>query len=198
MATLSEKLGLSAEQTEKFRAGIGRDPPRAARTGRTRRHRRVNADAAEEETSTRGLSAPGRCGDRGAHPTVHRSAGAASRASWRAFSRPSRWWPSRRSVTNGAIRRAPPMSGRRRRKGSQPHRLQLGLADESFSEVLRGELKAGDALLRGRAAMAAASARRDRGPAQGAQARDEQPGGGAAATRRTAGGLMPRSHARPI
>jgi hypothetical protein len=52
--------------------------------------------------------------------------------------------------------------------GLQPHRLLLGLSDESFSEVLRGELKEADSVVtrarrNGRSGGAGGGRRRGRG-----------------------------------
>ena len=151
VATLSEKLGLSAEQTEKFRAGI-------AATRRTPRERDAsprNADAAEEETSTQvyprrdatSAGAPNGAPERRGRVTrvlegiltaEQMVAFKAQRDEWRDTTSPANVWTQ-----------AP--------EGLQPHRLLLGLADESFSEVLRGDLKAGDSVV--------ARARRDGGGA---------------------------------
>jgi HlyD family secretion protein len=171
VATLSEKLGLSAEQTEKFRAGMAatRRPPRekGERDGSPR-----NSDAAEIETSTEtaprqdaaraGASANGNGNAPQRRGRVSRvlegiltpeqmTAFKAQRDEWRDNTRPANVWTQ-----------AP--------DGLQPHRLTLGLADESFSEVLRGDLKEGDSVV--------TRARRDGGGSGSGQ------GGGADSGRR--------------
>ncbi len=144
IATLSEKLGLSAEQTEKLRAGMAATRRVPRERGGTQASPR-NADATEEETSTEvsprrdaapeGSSngAPQRRGRvtrvlEGILTPEQMVAFKAQRDEWRDTTRPANVWTE-----------TP--------EGLQPHRLQLGLADESFSEVLRGELKAGDAIV---------------------------------------------------
>ncbi len=144
VASLSETLGLSAEQTEKFRAGMAatrRVPREPGERGASPR----NADAAEEEISTQspprrdatagGASdgAPERRGRvtrvlEGILTPEQMVAFKAQREERRDTTRPANVWTQ-----------TP--------EGLQPHRLQLGLADESFSEVLRGELKAGDSVV---------------------------------------------------
>ena len=144
VATLSEKLGLSAEQTEKFRAGMAatrRVPRERGEPGASPRNR----DAAEEETSTEvsprrdaategpSNGAPQRQGRvtrvlEGILTPEQMAAFKAQRDERRDTTRPANVWTQ-----------TP--------EGLQPHRLQLGLADESFSEVLRGELKAGDSVV---------------------------------------------------
>lgn len=151
VATLSEKLGLSAEQTEKFRAEM-------AATRRVPRQRDASArgaDAAEEETSTQSPprqsatsgrasgGAPERQGRvtrvlEGILTPEQMAAFKSQRDEWRDTTRPANVWTQ-----------TP--------EGLQPHRVLLSLADDSFTEVLRGDLKAGDAVV--------ARARRDGGGA---------------------------------
>ena len=154
VATLSEKLGLSAEQAEKFRAGMAA----TRRVPRERGEREAsprNADAAEVETSTEtslrqpaaksGASGNGTAPERRGRVTrvlegiltpEQMLAFRAQRDEWRDSTRPANVWTQTQD-------------------GLQPHRLLLGLADESFSEVLSGDLKAGDSVI--------ARARRDGG-----------------------------------
>ena len=144
VASLSETLGLSAEQTEKFRAGmaaIRRVPREPGERDASPR----NADAAEDEISTQspprrnatsdGASdgAPERRGRvlrvlEGILTPEQMVAFKAQRDERRDTTRPANVWTQ-----------TP--------EGLQPHRLQLGLADESFSEVMRGELTAGDSVV---------------------------------------------------
>jgi HlyD family secretion protein len=149
VATLSEKLALSPEQTEKFRAGM-------AATRRAPRERDAsprNAEAAEDETSTQSPPRLNAAGNRASGDAPERqgrvtrvlegiltpeqmAAFKAQRDERRDTTRPANVWTQTPA-------------------GLQPHRLLLGLADESFSEVLRGELKPGDSVV--------ARARRDGG-----------------------------------
>ena len=144
VATLSEKLGLSAEQSEKFRAAMAA----TRREPRERRERDAsppNADAADEETSTQapprrnatggGASdgAPVRQGRitrvlEGILTPEQMVAFKAQREEWRDTTRPANVWTQTL-------------------EGLQPHRLILGMADESFTEILRGELKEGDSVV---------------------------------------------------
>ena len=159
VATLSEKLGLSAEQSEKFRAAMAatRREPRERRERRERDASAPNADAADEETSTQvrprrnatagGASdgAPVRQGRitrvlEGILTPEQMVAFKAQREEWRDTTRPANVWTQTL-------------------EGLQPHRLILGMADESFTEILRGELKEGDSVV--------ARARRDGGGASG-------------------------------
>ena len=159
IAALSEKLGLMPEQAEKFRAGM-------AATRRVQQQSdAVPRDAAldEDETSTRvsarrslaarsvANSAPERRGRvtrvlEGVLTPEQMTAFQAVRDEWRDTTRPANVW-----------RQTP--------DGLQPHRLLLGLADESFSEVLRGELKEGDRVVaRARRNGGAEGGRRERAP----------------------------------
>ncbi len=156
VATLSESLGLSAEQTENFRAGMAA----TRRVPRERRESPRNAGQDEDET-TRGparpeaasggaaaaSSAPQRRGRitrvlEGILTPEQMTAFKAQRDEWRDTTRPVNVWTETPA-------------------GLQPHRLTLGLADESFSEILRGDLKAGDKVV--------ARARRDGAAAAGGE-----------------------------
>ncbi|MGF1621714.1 MAG: efflux RND transporter periplasmic adaptor subunit [Rhodomicrobiaceae bacterium] len=135
---LSERLELTAEQTEKFSAGMA-----ATRLDREQRSAARRGDADNEvETSTevsarriRGPrvvsgGAPERRGRitrvlEGILTPEQMTAFQALRDEWRSSTRPANVWTQ---TPNGL----------------QPHRLLLGLSDGSFSEVLRGELKEGD------------------------------------------------------
>ena len=139
VATLSEKLALTAEQTKKFREGM--DAARRLRERRTDTPHKAGRE--EEETSTgvsarRGVTATrrvssGTSGRRGRITRVlegiltpeQMKAFKVLREEWRDATTPANVWTETPD-------------------GLQPHRLILGLSDESFSEVLRGALKAGD------------------------------------------------------
>jgi HlyD family secretion protein len=141
VATLSEKLGLTAEQAEKFSAGMAatRRPPQqrdsAARDAATDDDDTSTQVAARRSAATRGESggAPERRGRvtrvlEGLLTPEQMTAFGALRDEWRDSTRPANVW----TETPG---------------GLQPHRLLLGLSDESFSEVVRGELKEGDRIV---------------------------------------------------
>jgi len=138
IATLSDKLKLTAKQTEKFRDGMA-----AARRSREQRNAAPrDAGNSENETSTEvsarrdtvarptSGSAPERQGRisqvlEGILTPEQMMAFKALRDEWRDSTRPANVW----TQTPGGLR---------------PHRLLLGLSDDSFSEVLRGELRQGD------------------------------------------------------
>jgi HlyD family secretion protein len=141
VASLSERLKLTPEQSEKFRAGMAA----TRRTGRPDRASREGAADGDDDASTstqvparergegRGRSEDGGATERRGRMTrvlegiltpEQMTAFQAAREEWRDNTRPANVWVQ-----------TP--------EGLQPHRLLLGLADESFSEVLRGELKAG-------------------------------------------------------
>jgi HlyD family secretion protein len=138
IATLSDKLKLTAKQTEKFREGMA-----AARRSREQRNAapRDTGDGANEtstEVSARrgalarptSSSAPERQGRisqvlEGILMPEQMTAFKALRDEWRDSTSPANVW----TQTPGGLR---------------PHRLLLGLSDDSFSEVLRGELRQGD------------------------------------------------------
>jgi HlyD family secretion protein len=139
VANLSEKLGLSAEQREKFRADM-------EATRRIRQTREASPPAApDDDTSTQvtarpgagasvaTVSAPERRGRvtqvlEGILTPEQMTAFQAMRDEWRDTTRAANVWTQ-----------TP--------EGLQPHRLLLGLSDESFSEVLRGALKEGDSVV---------------------------------------------------
>lgn len=139
VASLSEKLKLSAEQTEKFRAGMS--ATRRSQGGRRGAERRQGASeddtstqvAARESAETPREASGGTPERRGRISRVlegiltaeQMTAFKALRDEYRDTTRPANVWTD----TPG---------------GLQPHRITLGLADESFSEVLRAELKEGD------------------------------------------------------
>lgn len=150
IASLTEKLQLTPEQTEEFRAGL-------AATRQSRREaapRELNARGDEVETSTearprerpsveRASAMPERRGRvsrvlEGILTPEQMTAFKALRDEWRDATRPANLW----SQTPD---------------GLQPYRVILGLADESFSEIIRGELKEGDRVV--------TRARRDGAPA---------------------------------
>lgn len=138
VAFLSEKLGLTDEQTEKFHAGMA-----ATRRDRQRRiAAQREAGNEDDDTSTqvsvrRGLrqrsasgSEPERRGRitrvlEGILTPEQMTAFQALRDEWREMTRPANVWTQTPD-------------------GLQPNRLLLGLSDASFSEVIRAELKEGD------------------------------------------------------
>ena len=74
-------------------------------------------------------------------------------------------------------------------EGLQPHRLVLGLADESFSEIVRGDLKAGDSVV--------ARARRDgAGSAAASESRGSRRGSACAMTGKAA--EQPQPDGQPV
>jgi HlyD family secretion protein len=139
VTSLSEKLKLSPEQTEKFRAGM-----EATRRSRdTRRSSRKDQGASDDDTSTQVAAREGAENPRGASGGTPQRRGRISRVlegiltpdqmtafkalrdEFRDTTRPANVWTETPD-------------------GLQPHRIMLGLADESFSEVLRADLKEGD------------------------------------------------------
>jgi HlyD family secretion protein len=171
IAGISERLGLTPEQIEKFRAGMAATRRSPEQSGRGASRRGGGSD--DDDTSTQ---VPARPRGEGREATAEdgapqrrgrltrvlegiltpeqMTAFQAARDEWRDTTRPANVWVQ-----------TP--------EGLQPHRLLLGLADESFSEVLRGELKAGDKVV--------TRARRNGGAAGGA-------GGGGGEGRRRGGG----------
>jgi HlyD family secretion protein len=160
VTSLSEKLGLSAEQREKFRADM-------EATRRARQSREASPAATpDDDTSTQAparraaaatvavASAPERRGRitqvlEGILSPEQMTAFQAMRDEWRDTTRPANVWTQTPD-------------------GLQPHRLLLGLSDESFSEVLRGELKEADTVVtrarrNGRSGGAGGGRRRGRG-----------------------------------
>lgn len=138
IASLSEKLKLTPQQTEKFRAGMAATQPAPeARQAAERRGPTGDDDASTRVAARPELartspvrSAPERRGRvtrvlEGILTAEQKTAYAALRDAWRDTTRPANVW-----------RQTP--------KGLEPQRLLLGLADESFSEVVRGDLKEGD------------------------------------------------------
>lgn len=139
VTTLSEKLALTAEQTEKFRRGMA-----AARRLREQRIETPRGTGSEKDETSTGVSAR-----RGVTTTRRASSGASQRrgritrvlegiltpGQMKAFKLLREEW--RDATTPANVWTETPA-------GLQPHRLILGLTDESFSEVLRGALKAGD------------------------------------------------------
>ncbi len=141
VTALSEKLGLTTEQTEKFRAGMA--AARSALQQRNPTPRNENSDP--DDTSTR-VPARRSAARRVASGNAPQRRGRITRVlegiltpeqmttfkqlrdEWRDSTRPAIVWTETPA-------------------GLQPHRLLLGLADESFSEVLRGQLKAGDSVV---------------------------------------------------
>ncbi|MEJ2125291.1 MAG: efflux RND transporter periplasmic adaptor subunit [Alphaproteobacteria bacterium] len=136
---LSEKLGLSAEQTEKFREGMA--------AARQMREQRANASrkngAKDNETSTR---VPARRSARTKRRTSRNTSARRGRITrvlegiltpkqMKAFKVLHEEW--RDATTPANVWTETP-------NGLQPHRLILGLTDDSFSEILRGTLKKGD------------------------------------------------------
>jgi hypothetical protein len=139
VANLSEKLNLSAEQTEKFRAGMAATRrPQSVRRSSERRQ-----GASEDDTSTQVAAREGAETPRGPSGGTPERRGRISRVlegiltaeqmatfkalrdEYRDTTRPANVWTE---TPNGL----------------QPHRIMLGLADESFSEVVQAELKEGD------------------------------------------------------
>jgi HlyD family secretion protein len=136
---LSEKLGLTAEQTEKFSAGMAatrRDRQERNAARRETGNVRDGDDTSTQVSARRGgprIVSGGTPERRGRITRVlegiltpeQMTAFKALRDEWRDSTRPANVWTQTPA-------------------GLQPHRLMLGLSDESFSEVLRGDLKEGD------------------------------------------------------
>lgn len=144
VASISERLKLTPEQTEKFREGMAATR-RAARPDRASREEGANDDDASTSTQVparqrgegRARSEDGSAPERRGRMTrvlegiltpEQMTAFQAARDEWRDTTRPANVWVQ-----------TP--------EGLQPHRLLLGLADESFSEVVRGELKTGTSVV---------------------------------------------------
>ena len=142
VASLSERLKLTDEQTEKFRAGMA--ATRLSRQERSARPRNGNGNGGSDVDTSTQVSARSGTGSRspssgsaperrgrltrvleGVLTPEQMTEFKAARDEWRDSTRPANVWTE---TPNGL----------------QPHRLLLGLADESFSEVMRGELKDGD------------------------------------------------------
>jgi HlyD family secretion protein len=136
VANLSEKLGLSVEQRLKFS-----DDMEATRRAQPSREASPAAATLDDDTSTEApprrraaaavatASAPQRRGRitrvlEGILTPEQMAAFRALREEWHDTTRPANVWTQTPD-------------------GLQPHRLLLGLSDENFSEVLRGELKEG-------------------------------------------------------
>jgi len=135
---LSEKLGLTDEQTEKFRAGMAATRRERQQKTTARREAANGEDTTSTQVSPRRGARPrqvsgGEPERRGRITRVlegivtpeQMTVFEALRDEWRETTRPANVWTQTPA-------------------GLQPHRLVLGLSDESFSEVLRGELKEGD------------------------------------------------------
>ena len=141
ITTLSKKLELTAQQTEKFREGMAATRP----AQKQRNASPGNIKNGENETSTQVSARPGVVArptsgsapeQRGRITRVlegiltpdQMAAFNALRDEWRDLTRPANVWTQTPA-------------------GLRPHWLLLGLSDESFSEVLRGELKEGDRIV---------------------------------------------------
>ncbi len=136
VSSLSEKLKLTPEQTENFRSGMAatrsqpREPSARAAGGRAdETSTQVSARASVTNRSASG-GTPERRGRvtrvlEGILTAEQMTAFKELRDQYRDTTRPANVWTDTS-------------------EGLQPHRLLLGLSDESFSEVLRGDLKAGD------------------------------------------------------
>lgn len=137
VTALSEELKLSAEQTEKFRAGMA-----ATRQAREERNNaRRNEEAAADETSTQ---------VRGRRSTSPRPAGGTPERRGRIMRVLEGILTSEQMTAFNALRdewresTRPAILWTQTPQGLQPHRVMLGLADESFSEILRTQLEEGN------------------------------------------------------
>lgn len=136
---LSEKLALTEEQTGKFREGMA-----AARFAREQRRNNSRKKGGKEDETSTGV--PARRGVRAKRRAFSDTSARRGRImrvlegiltpeQMKAFKVLHEEW--RDATTPANVWTETP-------KGLQPHRLLLGLTDDSFSEVLRGTLKKGD------------------------------------------------------
>ncbi len=140
VTSLSEKLKLTPEQTEQFRAAMAatRRRDQGSATGAAEKGAERSASRGASRTgATRGDSKPADSAQR--HGRVSRvlegiltpeqmTAFRALRDDYRDQRRPANVW-----------KQSP--------RGLQPHRILLGLADESFSEIVSTSLKEGDGVI---------------------------------------------------
>jgi HlyD family secretion protein len=142
IASLAEKLTMTPDQVEKFRSGMAatRQTPRPEGASSERGERQgedeLSGEASPRRSTRQSGASSGVQQRRGRIARVlegiltpeQMTAFKALRDEWRDSVRPANVWVEAS-------------------QGLQPYRLQLGLSDESFSEVVRGELKEGDKVI---------------------------------------------------
>lgn len=141
VTSLSEKLKLSPEQTEKFRAGMAATRKREG--GETAGTTERTSERGSERGSGRNAARSG--ATRGGAPSANDAErrGRVSRV-LEGILNPEQMTAYKALRDDYRDQRRPANVWSESPAGLQPHRIQLGLADESFSEMLSTSLKEGD------------------------------------------------------
>jgi HlyD family secretion protein len=139
IASISEKLKMTPEQVEKFRSGMAATRRTTQSGGNSQRGERQEGD----DVSTEAPARTERPAAAGAENGVQQRRGRITRV-LEGILTPEQMtaFKAMREERRDAAR--PVNVWVQTNEGLQPYRLQLGLSDENFSEVVRGQLKEGD------------------------------------------------------